>query len=127
MGLAAILLRDFGVLQIFSSPVLPVTLIIVGNSGIISTLLPYAAENYPVRVRGRATGWVAGFRKVGGVFAQILGVLALVPTLDFAAIGVAVPCVLSVVFIALIGRETHKRDLRELEGMRTIDPTLGAD
>lgn len=116
LGLIAILLRNEGVLHLLSSPVLPVTLIIVGNSGIISMLLPYAAENYPLRVRGRATGWVAGFSKGGGVFAQLLGALALVPALDIAAGAVAVPCVLSVFLIALIGRETHRRDLRELEG-----------
>jgi putative MFS transporter len=119
LGLIAILLRDAGVLHILSSPILPVTLILIGNSGIISTLLPYAAENYPLRVRGRATGWVAGSSKSGGVFAQLLGMLALVPALDVAAGAVAVPCVLSVIFIALIGRETHNRDLRELEGTQT--------
>lgn len=123
LGLAAILLRDAGMLHILSSPVLPVTLIIVGNSGIISTLLPYAAENYPIRVRGRATGWVAGFSKGGGVFAQVLGMLALVPTLDVAAGGVAIPCVLSVLLIAFIGRETHLRDLRELETAVAVETT----
>ena len=118
LGLVAILLRDAGVLHLLASPILPVTLIIVGNSGIISTLLPYAAENYPLRVRGRATGWVAGSSKSGGVLAQLLGALALVPALDFAAGGVAIPCLLSVLLIAWIGRETHGRDLRELEGMQ---------
>lgn len=131
LGLVAILLRDAGVLHLLSSPILPVTLIIVGNSGIISTLLPYAAENYPLRVRGRATGWVAGFSKSGGVLAQALGALALVPALDVAAGAVAVPCVVSVVLIALIGRETHKRDLRELEPTQaavTVDGSaLGMD
>jgi putative MFS transporter len=131
LGLVAILLRDAGVLHLLSSPVLPVTLIIVGNSGIISTLLPYAAENYPLRVRGRATGWVAGFSKSGGVLAQALGALALVPALDVAAGAVAIPCVLSVLLIAFIGRETHRRDLRELEGLQAAtivnDPLFVGD
>ena len=126
LGLVAILLRDSGVLHLLSSPVLPVTLLIVGNSAIISTLLPYAAESYPLRVRGRATGWVAGFSKGGGVLAQTLGALALVPALDVAAGAVAIPCVLSVVLILLIGRETHRRDLRELEGA-VSSPVLGTD
>lgn len=115
LGLVAILLREAGIIHVLATPVLPVTLLIIGNSGIISMLLPYAAENYPVRVRGRATGWVAGFSKGGGVFAQILGMLALIPALDVAAGGVAIPCVASVALIAWIGRETHLRDLRELE------------
>lgn len=117
VGLGAILLRDAGLLHILSTPILPVTLLIVGNSAIISTLLPYAAESYPLRVRGRATGWVAGFSKGGGVLAQLLGALALVPALDAAAAGVAIPCVLSIALIAWTGRETHNRDLRELEGL----------
>ena len=128
LGLIAILLRHEGIFHLLSSPVLPVTLLIVGNSGIISTLLPYAAENYPVRVRGRATGWVAGFSKGGGVFAQVLGMLALVPALSLAAGTVAIPCAVSVLLIALIGRETHRRDLRELEGVRPDGTAaIGAD
>lgn len=128
LGLVAILLRDAGILHLLSSPVLPVTLIIVGNSGIISTLLPYAAENYPVRVRGRATGWVAGFSKSGGVLAQLLGALALVPALDVAAGAVAIPCVLSALLIAIIGRETHGRDLRELESAQpAMELSVGGD
>ena len=54
------------------SPVLPVALLIVGSNGIIAILLPYAAESFPLRVRGRATGWVAACTKAGGVFAQAL-------------------------------------------------------
>jgi putative MFS transporter len=117
LGLIAILMQDSGALHFLSSPVLPVTLLIVGNSAIISTLLPYAAESYPLRVRGRATGWVAGFSKGGGVLAQTLGALALVPALDVAAGAVAIPCILSAILLLLIGRETHRRDLRELEAV----------
>lgn len=116
LGLAAILLRDVGGLKFLSDPVLPVVLLIVGTSGIISMLLPYSAENYPIRVRGRATGWVAGFSKGAGVFAQVLGMMALVPALGVAAGVVAVPCTLSVLLLAFLGRETHGHDLRELEG-----------
>jgi putative MFS transporter len=115
LGLVAIVLRDIGGLRILSSPVIPVALLIVGTSGIISMLLPYSAESYPLRVRGRATGWVAGFSKSGGLLAQGLGALALVPALGIAAGAVAVPCVLSILLIVALGRETHGRDLRELE------------
>lgn len=132
LGLAAIVLRDVGGLHILSSPVLPVSLLIVGTSGIISMLLPYSAESYPLRVRGRATGWVAGFSKSGGLIAQGLGTLALVPALGVAAGAVAVPCVLSMLLIVVLGRETHGRDLRELEAAHAssaaIDGApLGAD
>jgi putative MFS transporter len=43
--------------------------VIVCASGIIAILLPYTAENYPIRVRGRAIGWAAGCTKGGGLIA----------------------------------------------------------
>ncbi len=110
LGLAALLLRASG-----GDPLVPVALLIVGSTGVISILLPYAAENYPLRVRGRATGWVAGCSKVGGLIAQGLGALALVPALGLAAAIVAVPALVSLALIAWFGRETRGRDLRELE------------
>ena len=94
---------------------MPVTLLIVGSSGLISILLPYAAENYPIRVRGRATGWVAGWSKIGGLVAQALGAGALVPALGIAAAVVAIPAVISLALIWRFGRETRGRDLRDLE------------
>jgi putative MFS transporter len=78
-------------------------------------LLPYTSENYPVKVRGRATGWVAGCSKIGGLIAQALGVLALVPAIGIAAAMIAIPTVLSMLLIMRYGRETRGRDLRELE------------
>lgn len=126
LGLIAILLRDAGGLAILASPVLPVVLLIVGTSGIISMLLPYSAESYPLRMRGRATGWVAGFSKSGGLLAQGLGALALVPALGVAAGAVAVPCVLAIVLLAALGKETHGRDLRELESTQRVDGDLEA-
>jgi putative MFS transporter len=115
LGLLAAMLRGFGTLPILSNPIVPVCLLIVGSSGVISMLLPYAAENYPLRVRGRATGWVAGWSKVGGVLAQVMSVMGLVPALGAAAALVAVPAALSLALIGLFGRETRGRDLRELE------------
>jgi putative MFS transporter len=115
LGLIAILLRDLRDLPILSNPVLAAVLLIVGTSAIVSVLLPYSAESYPLRVRGRATGWVAGFSKGGGLLAQGLGTLALVPALGVTAGAVALPCLLAIVLLATLGHETHGRDLRELE------------
>jgi putative MFS transporter len=128
LGLLMILARDaFGV-RLFANPVLPVCLLIIGTSGIISMLLPYSAESYPLRVRGRATGWVAGFSKSGGLVAQVLGMLALVPALGLAAGAVAVPCVASMLLILVLGHETHGRDLRELESSEpAMELSVGGD
>jgi len=129
LGLVAILLRDVEGLPFLSNPVLPVVLLIMGTSGIVSMILPYSAESYPLRVRGRATGWVAGFSKAGGLVAQGLGALALVPALGLAAGIVAIPCTLALLLLATLGHETHGLDLRELEGatLRGGVATVGSD
>jgi putative MFS transporter len=115
LGLLVTLARHIGTLPLLSSALVPVTLLIVGTSGVISILMPYAAESFPIRFRGRATGWVAGCSKVGGVIAQGLAALALVPAFALAAGVIAIPAVISLVLVAAFGHETRGRDLRELE------------
>jgi putative MFS transporter len=112
-GLAGLGLRASG--GIFANPVLDVTLLLLGSSGVIAILLPYTAENYPLRWRGRATGWIAGCSKLGGLGAQTLSVLGLAPPLSAAALATGVPALLALALIAHYGRETRQRDLRELE------------
>jgi len=97
------------------SPVLPVALLIVGSNGILAILLPYAAESFPLHVRGRATGWVAACTKAGGVGAQALAITALVPGMGMAAALIIVPTALALVLIAWFGRETRGSDLRDLD------------
>lgn len=98
-----------------ASPVWPIALLLVGSNALIAMLLPYAAESYPLRVRGRATGWVAACTKGGGLFAQLLGLLGLVPALLFGAWMVLVPVLLGLVLVAWHCAETRGRDLRVLD------------
>lgn len=92
-----------------------ITLLIVGTNGMIAVLLPYTAENYPLGIRGRATGIVAGASKFGGVAVQGVALVGLVPTLGGAAMALVVPMGLSAGLTAWAGRETRGRSLRELE------------
>jgi MFS transporter, putative metabolite:H+ symporter len=115
LGLLATLFRNNNALQFLSNPLVSVSLLIIGTSAVISILMPYAAENFPVRQRGRATGWVAGCSKVGGVIAQGFAALALVPAFGLAAGAIAIPTVAALLLIAAFGHETRGRDLRELE------------
>lgn len=98
------------------SPVLPVALLIVGTNGIIAIVLPYAAESFPMRVRGRATGWVAACTKAGGLCAQALTISGIALSMGTSSLLVMVPTSLSLVLVAWFGRETRGRDLRDLEG-----------
>lgn len=115
LGLLASLLSNNKTLPFLSNPLVPVSLLIVGTSAVISILMPYSAESFPVRLRGRATGWIAGCSKVGGVMAQGLASLALVPTFALAAGALAIPTLASLLLVAIFGHETRGRDLRELE------------
>jgi putative MFS transporter len=113
LGLVTTLLRNYR--GFLSNPLVSVSLLIVGTSAVISILMPYAAESYPVRQRGRATGWVAGCSKVGGVMAQALAALALAPAFGLAAGAIAIPTAISLLLIAVFGHETRGQDLREIE------------
>jgi putative MFS transporter len=97
------------------SPVFPVALLIIGSNGLLAILLPYASECYPLKVRGRATGWVAACTKGGGVLAQSLSITALVPPLGIAALMIMAPIAVALFLIVRFGTETRGLDLRDLE------------
>jgi putative MFS transporter len=68
-----------------------------------------------LRIRGRTTGVVAACTKAGGMFAQLLAILALVPAMGVVSIVIMVPTVAALVLVAWFGKETRGRDLRELD------------
>jgi len=108
-----------GVLQLeftgSGSPVIPVALLIVGTNALIAMLLPYAAESFPLRIRGRTTGTVAACTKAGGMFAQLLAILALVPPLALVSLIIIVPTLGALILVGRFGKETRGRDLRDLD------------
>ena len=114
LGLAGVMLLELAPAGSLS-PVWPIALLIVGINAIIAMLLPYAAESYPLAVRGRATGWIAACTKGGGLVAQLLSLLALVPGLFMAALAILVPVALSLALVWRFGAETRGRDLRDFE------------
>jgi len=115
LGLVGVMLLELAPAGTLS-PVWPIALLIVGINAIIAMLLPYAAESYPLAVRGRATGWIAACTKGGGLVAQLLSLLALVPGLFMAALAILVPVGLSLALVWRFGAETRGRDLRDFEG-----------
>jgi putative MFS transporter len=106
------------------NPVLPVAFLIIGTNGIIAIVLPYCAESFPLRVRGRATGWVAACTKGGGLLAQGLTVSGISLSMRLSSLLVMVPTALALGLVAWFGRETRGRDLRDLEadGGETYQP-----
>lgn len=98
------------------APVVVLAFLILGTNGLLAVLLPYAAESYPLAIRGRATGWIAACTKAGGLAAQALGIAALVPPLGVAAALIALPVLAGIMLALRYCRETRGIDLRVLEG-----------
>src|SRR5262249_19644904 len=109
--------------SLISNPLVSVSLLVIGVSAVISILLPYTSESFPVRWRGRATGWVAGCSKVGGVLAQSFALMMLVPAFALTAGAIAIPTIGSLLLVVIFGRETRGRDLRELEIFSRVELT----
>jgi len=93
------------------NPFILFAVLMVGVNGTIAVLLPYSAESYPVLVRGRGTGLVAGTSKLGGLAVNALTAAALVPDLITAGLALAVPVALSAGMIARYGGETRDCNL----------------
>jgi putative MFS transporter len=110
-ALIGLSLLDSKIALFRNNPIIVFSALMVGVNGIIAVLLPYSAENYPVLVRGRATGLVAGSSKFGGLAANALTMAALVPGMIAAALALAVPVAVSAGMIARYGRETRDQDL----------------
>jgi MFS transporter, putative metabolite:H+ symporter len=114
LGMLGLLLQELSGVGL-ANPLVPVALIILGAAGVISMLLPYAAENYPLLIRGRATGWVAACSKLGGLAAQGLSVAGAIPSLSTTLLAIAVPAVGASVLIAAFGHESRGRSLGQLD------------
>ena len=111
-GLVGVLMLEIGGRM---SPVLPVALLIIGTNALIAMLLPYTAESFPLRIRGRTTGTVAACTKAGGMVAQLLAMFTLVPPLSAVSIGIMIPTLAALILVAWFGKETRGRDLRDLD------------
>ena len=110
---ATLLIGEFSQTEL--AVVAVVSLLILGSNAVIALLLPYAAENYRVGVRGRGTGLVAGASKLGGVVVQASALMGFVPTFGGAAVALIVPMIAAAGLVAWFGPETRGRSLRELE------------
>ena len=120
---SAIALTGFGLLflpllgngALHISPIFCFAILMTGANAMIAVLLPYSAENYPLSLRGRGTGLVAGVSKSGGIIAQLVTMAALVPGISLASLILAVPVAGSALLVALKGTETRGLDLEQMD------------
>jgi len=99
------------------SPLAAVAMVVFGSNAMLAVLLPYTAELFPARSRGRATGWVASCTKLGGILAQLLGVMGMIPALPRASIAVVALLAIGGALVAMFGGETRGRDLSTIDAM----------
>ena len=90
-------------------------LLLVSSSGVIAMLIPYAAEIYPVQLRGSGSGLVAAGSKFGGIVGALCGVFGLFSHFAASALLIALPMALAAVMLARSGVETRGRRLEEIQ------------
>jgi len=104
-----------------TAPILLAAAILVGSNSLLATLLPYTAELFPAAMRGRATGWVSGATKSGGILAQGFGLAGVLPAIAPAAGLVALLLAGAGVLIWRFGAETRGRRLEDLESGAVLE------
>lgn len=117
-GLMAFLLGDLVGLPVGAS----IAILILGSNALLATLLPYAAEAFPAAVRGRATGWVAGCTKFGGIIAQALSAAAIVPALGVMSAVLVAALAAPLAVLAARGPETRGLELDEPPSEPDLQP-----
>lgn len=105
-----------GLLQMHSAMAITVAtaLLLISASGVIAMLIPYAAEIYPVHLRGTGAGIVAASSKAGGILGAICGVLGVFDDLAFSAMFIAVPLVIFGLLLLRHGIDTRGRQLEAI-------------
>jgi putative MFS transporter len=106
-----------GVAQVRSSTamVLTTALLLVSSSGVIAMLIPYAAEIYPVHLRGTGSGVIAASSKFGGILGAAFGVMGVFGHFTVSALLIAVPMAAAAVLLVRSGIETRGRGLEDIQ------------
>lgn len=89
--------------------------LLVSVSGVIAMLIPYAAEIYPVRLRGSGSGVVAASSKLGGIVAAVFALGGFFEHFVLAAALLALPMLVSAVMLWRSGVETRGIGLEEIQ------------
>ena len=89
--------------------------LLVSVSGVVAMLIPYAAEIYPVHLRGTGSGVIAASSKFGGILGAGFGVLGLLGHFAWSALVIAVPMAVSGVMLWRSGIETRGQRLEDIQ------------
>jgi len=89
--------------------------LLISVSGVIAMLIPYAAEIYPVQLRGTGSGVIAAASKLGGIIGAGLGVLGFFEHFIASALLIAVPMAVSGIMLFRGGVETRGVNLEDIQ------------
>jgi putative MFS transporter len=89
--------------------------LLVSSGGVVAMLIPYAAEIYPVHLRGTGAGVIAASSKFGGILGAGFGVLGLFEHFALSALLIAAPMALSGLMLARSGIETRGHRLEDIQ------------
>lgn len=115
--LALLAFAVMGALQVKSVALVIVATasLLISISGVIAMLIPYAAEIYPVHLRGTGSGVIAASSKFGGILGAGLGVLGFFGHFAWSALLIALPMAVSAVMLWRSGIETRGRRLEDIQ------------
>ncbi|WP_323845524.1 MFS transporter [Microbulbifer magnicolonia] len=89
-------------------------LLLVSASGVIAMLIPYAAEIYPVHLRGTGAGLAAASSKAGGILGAGLGVMGLFENMVVSALLIVVPLAAAAISLWRNGIDTRGLRLEDI-------------
>jgi putative MFS transporter len=126
IGVTALSLLFFFLIDLVDVRVSAVTTIgtvalLLSISGVIATLIPYAAEIYPVHLRSTGAGLIAGCSKFGGILGAGLGVAGMFEHFMLSAILIAVPMAVAGWMLARSGIETRGHGLEAIQDVLTTE------
>ena len=101
--------------QSASATIIATAALLVSVSGVIAMLIPYAAEIYPVHLRGTGSGLVAASSKFGGILGAGLGVSGFFTHFMLSAVLIAVPMAISGFMLLRSGIETRGYGLEDIQ------------
>lgn len=120
---ALLLFAGLGALQVRSPAAVvgATALLLLSASGVIAMLIPYAAEIYPVHLRGTGSGLIAASSKAGGILGAGFGVAGVFGHLALSALAIALPMAVAAVLLVRSGVETRGRRLEDIQAALADD------
>jgi len=115
LALLAFAAIEVGGLRAQSFTIAATVLLLIAISGVIATMIPYAAEIYPVHLRGTGSGLIAAGSKAGGILGALLGVAGVFDSFLVSAVVIAVPMTVAGVMLWRGGVETRGRELESIQ------------